>query len=72
MRLDQYRQSKGLSYSALARVTGASHAAVALRWRLPSTHKDAKIPSRKFMLRILDLTDGAVQPASFYAVGLND
>jgi len=72
MTLDQYRQAKGLSYSALARVTGASHAAVARRWCLPSSHKDAKIPSRKFMLRIVNVTDGAVQPTSFYAVGLND
>lgn len=72
MIIDQYRQSKGLSYSAPARVTGVSHAAVARRWCLPSTHKDAKIPSRKFMLRIVDVTDGAFQPTSFYAVGLND
>ena len=72
MTLDQYRQSKGLRYSALEIVTGALHAAVAQSWCLPSTQKDAKIPSRKFMLRVVGVTDGAVQPTSFYAVGLDD
>jgi len=72
MRLDQYRLSKGLSYSALARLTKASHATVVRRWCLPTGHKDKKIPAPKFMMRIQEITGGSVQPNDFYRNAGND
>jgi len=72
MKLDAFRKQKGWSYVDLAKLTGASHATVARRWCLPHSHRDYKIPAQKFMNAILVISDGAVQPNSFYQVGMMD
>lgn len=66
MTLEQYRQSKNLGYSELARLLGASHATVARRWCLPVGHPNKQIPNTQYMLAILAYTSGAVQPNDFY------
>ncbi len=66
MKLNDYRLKKNWSYGQLAMMTGASHATVVRRWCLPHTHKNSYIPERKFMLQIVKLTNGEVQPNDFY------
>jgi hypothetical protein len=72
MTLDQFRKSKGWSYAQLARLTECSHATVARRWCLPISHPAKSVPGVRYMKRIIALSDGAVQPNSFYPIGLND
>lgn len=72
MTLDQYRKSNRLSLAALAAQLGASHATVVRRWCLPLEHPQSMIPSPQFMLRIVDLTGGAVQPNDFYRTAGHD
>lgn len=66
MTLEDWRNSKSMSYSALAKKLGASHATVVRRWCLPSDHKDRMIPAPKFMAIIHEATSGAVQANDFY------
>jgi transcriptional regulator with XRE-family HTH domain len=66
MTLDEYRKERRLSLAALAGLLGAPHATIARRWCLPRGHPNAMIPSPKYMLRIMDVTAGAVQPNDFY------
>jgi len=66
MTLDEYRQKKGWSYSRLASELGASHATIARRWCLPASNEQRKIPHPFYMSRIVSMTDGLVQPNSFY------
>ena len=66
MKLNEYRINKKWSYGQLAMMTGASHATVVRRWCLPCSHPNSMIPDRKFMLEIIRLTNGAVQPNDFY------
>ncbi len=68
MTLDQYRNQKGWSYTKLAEMTGCAHAAVARRWCLPPDHPNYSVPATRFMRVITDMTDGEVQPNSFYAL----
>ena len=72
MTLDQFRKSKGWSYAQLAKLTGCAHATVARRWCLPVNHPAKSVPGVRYMKAISVLTDGAVQPNSFYPLGLND
>lgn len=66
MTLDQWRKRKGHSYKALAEMIGATHASVARRWCLPLDDDDYMIPKPKYMLSIVEVTGGAVQPNDFY------
>jgi hypothetical protein len=66
MTLDEYRQQKRLTFAALAAMFGAKHATIVRRWCLPSHHPQAMIPSPKYMMIIMDVTAGAVQPNDFY------
>lgn len=66
MTLDQWRKNKGHSYKSLAAMLGASHATVVRRWCMPFAENGRMIPAPKFMMRILDLTRGEVQPNDFY------
>ena len=66
MKLDLYRKQNGLSLAALAKLVGASHATVVRRWCLPKGHPQSLIPNVKYMVRIMDVTNGAVQPNDFY------
>ena len=66
MKLNDYRLQKNWSYGQLAMMIGASHATVVRRWCLPLTHKNSMIPDKKFMLQIVKLTNGEVQPNDFY------
>lgn len=52
---------KGLSYHALAKLTGASHASVVRRWCIGEM-----VPSPIFMKRIFVITNGTVEPNDFY------
>tara|TARA_Y100001973_G_C5177816_1_gene323108 strand:- start:66 stop:272 length:207 start_codon:yes stop_codon:yes gene_type:complete len=66
MKLNEFRINKNMSYGRLAQLVGCSHATVCRRWCLPVTHPNSMIPDRKFMMAILRLTNGAVQPNDFY------
>jgi len=72
MKLDQFRRKKGWSYVKLAEMVGASHATVVRRWCLPLTHPDRMIPSGRFMMNIMTVTEGEVQPNSFYRTAADD
>lgn len=61
MTLDEFRVNKGLSYAALARSLGANHATIVRRWCIGD-----KVPSKRYMAVIIELTQGAVQPNDFY------
>jgi predicted transcriptional regulator len=61
MKLEDWRKTKGMSFSCLAREVGASHASVARRWCL-----GGMVPSTKFMTKIVMLTEGQVQPNDFF------
>jgi hypothetical protein len=49
-------------------MTGCAHAAVARRWCLPPDHPNYSVPATRFMRVITDMTDGEVQPNSFYVL----
>lgn len=66
MTLNQWRIKKGYSYRLLAKMVGASHASVVRRWCLGMDDEDFMIPKPKYMLQILELTAGEVQPNDFY------
>jgi len=66
MKLDTWRKNKGHSYRGLAKLLNVSGATVVRRWCLPMSHADYRIPSFDHMKRILELTQGAVQPNDFY------
>jgi len=66
MKLNEYRISKKWSYGQLAMMLGVSHATVARRYCLPVSHRNYMIPNRKYMLEVVRLTQGAVQPNDFY------
>ena len=66
MKLEDWRNQKGLSYPQLASKFGANHATVVRRWCLAADHKDFKIPSSKYMRVIQEITMGAVTPNDFY------
>jgi len=61
MTLDEFRKEKGLTYAALARVLGATHATIVRRWCIGD-----KMPSKKYMVTIQEVSQGAVQPNDFY------
>ena len=61
MTLDQFRKEKGLTYAALARGLGVSHATIVRRWCIGD-----KIPAKRYMVAIQILSQGAVQPNDFY------
>ena len=67
MLLDDYRRSRGQTYTELARLLGASHATVVRRWCLQPGQRDRMIPREEFMHRIMVLTGGTVAPNDFYA-----
>ena len=67
MLLDDYRRSRGQTYTELARLLGASHATVVRRWCLAPGARDRMIPREAFMHRIMVLTSGQVTPNDFYA-----
>jgi len=66
MTLRQYIKIKNLSYGQMARMLGIKHAKVIQRWTLPFGHKERSIPRQEYMMKILERTDGAVQPNDFY------
>lgn len=66
MKLDTWRKSKGHSYRALAKLVGASHASVVRRWCQKMDHPDFRIPGPKYMLRLMEVSQGEVQPNDFY------
>lgn len=66
MTLDQWRKKNGHSYNALAKMIGASHASVVRRWCMDMDEDEFMIPKPKYMLLILQVTSGAVQPNDFY------
>jgi hypothetical protein len=72
MQLDAYRRARGHTYKELARLLGASHAAVSRRWCLPPTNRDRMIPAEEFMHRIMVLTAGEVTPNDFYVTDPGD
>ena len=61
---------KGWSYGQLAQRLGTKHAQMARRWCLPMDHADYLVPSNRgatrYMSRILQLTNGEVQPNDFF------
>ena len=61
MTLDQYRLEKGWSYGKLAQVLDVGHSRMTSRWC-----KGEVIPAREHMVRIMELTHGAVTPNDFY------
>tara|TARA_Y100000401_G_C8313893_1_gene221344 strand:+ start:1304 stop:1510 length:207 start_codon:yes stop_codon:yes gene_type:complete len=67
MKLEQFRVQKKLSYGQLASRVGANHATIVRRWCLPKGHINRKIPSEKYMNRIIDYTQSAVMPNDFYS-----
>ena len=66
MILDDYRRSRGQTYTELARLLGASHATVVRRWCLQPGARDRMIPSEEYMHRIMVLSHGEVTPNDFY------
>tara|TARA_X000001388_G_C2225689_1_gene121015 strand:+ start:1338 stop:1553 length:216 start_codon:yes stop_codon:yes gene_type:complete len=66
MTLRQYLKIKNLSYGKMAQMLGIRHAKIIHRWTLPFGHKDKSIPRQEYMMKILERTDGAVQPNDFY------
>ena len=66
MQLDDYRRSRGATYTELARLLGASHATIARRWCLAPGARDRAIPSQEYMHRIMVLSTGTVTPNDFY------
>lgn len=60
MTLEEWRQEKGLSLTALAEMLGAGSATVVRRWCLPAEHKNSIVPSDRFMQVIQQTTLGAV------------
>jgi hypothetical protein len=66
MTLDNWRKKRGYSYRALAQMIGASHASVVRRWCMDLDDDDFMIPKTKYMLIILEVTAGEVQPNDFY------
>ena len=67
MQLNEYRESKGWSYSELARLVGAAHATVVRRWCLPVGHEQRLIPKASNMRKIVQLSAGEVTPNDVYA-----
>lgn len=67
MQLNEYRESRGWSYSELARLVGAAHATVVRRWCLPAGHHDRLIPNAINMRKLIALSAGEVTPNDFYA-----
>tara|TARA_R110002012_G_C11477142_1_gene594623 strand:- start:189 stop:398 length:210 start_codon:yes stop_codon:yes gene_type:complete len=67
MQLNEYRESRGWSYSELARLVGAAHATVVRRWCLPIGHDDRLIPNSRNMRKVIALSAGEVTPNDFYA-----
>ncbi len=61
MRLNDWRESQGLSFGSLAKLVGASHASVVRRWCIGEM-----VPSPRFMKRIVEVTAGEVNPNDFY------
>jgi len=66
MTLDTFRKKQGWSFAELARQTEAAHATVARRWCLPSSDPYSKIPAKRFMSKIIELSGGTVLPNDFY------
>ena len=66
MTLGEWRNLKNLTYAQLANAVGAPHPTVARRWCLPRTHRNAVVPSPKYLRNIMKLTCGAVQANDFY------
>jgi transcriptional regulator with XRE-family HTH domain len=66
MILNDYRKARGVTYTKLAELLGASHATVVRRWCLQPGAKDRLIPSEEYMHRIMVLSNGQVTPNDFY------
>ena len=66
MILDDYRKARGVTYTKLAELLGASHATVVRRWCLQPGARDRMIPSEEYMHRIMVLSHGEVTPNDFY------
>ena len=66
MTLRQYIKIKNLSYGQMAIMLGIEHPKMVQRWTLPFGHKEKSIPRQEYMLKILEKTNGAVQPNDVY------
>lgn len=59
MKLKHYRKKHGLTLEAMAEQVGVSEAAM-------SRYENGRVPAKEVMDRIIAVTNGAVQPNSFY------
>jgi transposase-like protein len=66
MKLNDYREKEGLTYTELARQIGAAHASTVRRWCLPPGDENRLIPNLEYMSRIVAMTDKQVEPNDFY------
>lgn len=62
-----WRKAEGLTLEKLAEKLGV-HTTTAWSWCVDRADPRALVPSRKRMAKIVEMTEGAVQPASFYPV----
>ena len=60
MKLSDYLKERGISKTAFAQTIGVSHVTVSL-WALGK-----RVPSGASMVRLLEVTEGAVQPNDFF------
>lgn len=61
MQLSEYLSEEGISLSAFARQVGAKNARTIQRYT-----KHGRIPAGSMMAKIMDATDGKVQPNDFF------
>lgn len=66
--LNEWREKQALSYAELARKLSLAKGNVVRRYCLPLDHQNFQIPDRRVMLRIWQLTGGAVDANSFYGL----
>lgn len=60
MTLEEWRNKRGLSYTALAELLVAGNAGVVRKWCLPRDHKDSVVPNDENMMIIQQTTLGDV------------
>lgn len=65
MRLSDYLHQKNLTDAAFARLVGISSEAV-------RRYKDKRVPEPKVMRKIIEVTDGQVQPNDFFPAEMRE
>lgn len=65
MKLREWREESDWTLDGLATALGTVTSTI-FRWELDAGHPDKRIPTRGFMLKIYQMSGGAVQPNDFY------